>query len=169
MALGRHGRRWAVAVETCLRPLALAPKTKTHIRNLMHLLFQTARRWELADKNPIELVRQSSRRLRIPRVLNGDEIRLLLAELSEPYRTMVLVAACLGLRVSEIIGLQWGDFDWEKMTVLIQRSVVQCQVGETKTEGLVPSSSRGSRSGGALAGPSQSQFLPELRGLGFHQ
>jgi integrase len=48
---------------------------------------------------------------------------------------MVLVAACLGLRVSEIVGLQWGDFDWDKMTVLIQRSVVQCQVGETKTEG----------------------------------
>jgi integrase len=101
----------------------------------MHVLYQTARRWELVERNPIELVRQSSRRLRIPRVLNAEEIRLLLAELSEPYHTMVLVAACLGLRVSEIMGLQWGDFDWDKMTVLVQRSVVQCQVGETKTEG----------------------------------
>jgi integrase len=101
----------------------------------MHLLYQTARRWELVSRNPIELVRQSSRRLRIPRVLTADEIRLLLAELSEPYHTMVLVAACLGLRVSEIIGLQWRDFDWDKRTVLVQRSVVQCQVGETKTEG----------------------------------
>jgi integrase len=125
----------AVAVETWLRPLALAPKSKTHIRNLMHLLYQTARRWELVDRNPIELVRQGSRRLGIPRVLTAEEIRLLLAELSEPYHTMVLVAACLGLRVSEIIGLQWGDFDWDKQTVLVQRSVVQCQVGETKTEG----------------------------------
>ncbi len=57
------------------------------------------------DRNPIELVRQSSRRLRIPRILTADEIRSLLAELPEPYRTMVLVAVCLGLRVSEIIGL----------------------------------------------------------------
>ena len=101
----------------------------------MHLLYQNARRWERTDRNPIELVRQSSRRLRIPRVLAAEEIRLLLAELSEPFHTMVLVAACLGLRVSEIMGLQWGDFDWDRMTVLIQRSVVQCQVGETKTEG----------------------------------
>ena len=46
-----------------------------------------------------------------------------------------MLPACLGLRVSEIIGLQWGDFDWDKQTVLVQRSVVQCQVGETKTEG----------------------------------
>jgi integrase len=86
------------------------------------------------DPNPIELVRQSSRRLRIPRVLSADEIRLLLEQLGEPYHTMVLVAACLGLRVSEIVGLKWGDFDWDNMTVLIQRAVVQCRVGETKTE-----------------------------------
>ena len=48
---------------------------------------------------------------------------------------MVLAAACFGLRVSEIIGLQWGGLDWENMTVLSQRSVVECQMGETKTEG----------------------------------
>jgi integrase len=89
----------------------------------------------MVSNNPIELVRQSSRRLRIPRVLTAVEVRLLLEQLAEPYHTMVLVAACLGLRVSEIIGLQWGDFDWDNMTVMIQRSVVQCQVGETKTEG----------------------------------
>lgn len=124
-----------VAVEAWLRLRSLAPKSKTHIRSLMHLLYQNARRWELVSRNPIELVRQTSRRLRIPRVLTAEEIRLLLAELSEPYHTMILVAACLGLRVSEIIGLQWGDFDWDKMTVLVQRSVVQCEVGETKTEG----------------------------------
>lgn len=124
-----------VAVETWLRPLALAPKSKTHVRNLKHILYQTARRWELVDRNPIELMRQSSRRLRIPRVLTAGEIRLLLAELPEPYHTIILVAACLGLRVSEIMGLQWGDFYWDKMTVHVQRSVVQCQVGETKTEG----------------------------------
>ncbi len=124
-----------VAVEQWLRSLQLAPKSKTHIRSLMHLLYQNARRWEMVSSNPIELVRQSGRRLRIPRVLAVVEVRLLLEQLAEPYHTMILVAACLGLRVSEIIGLQWGDFDWDNMTVMIQRSVVQCQVGETKTEG----------------------------------
>ena len=123
-----------VAVEQWLRSLPLAPKSKTHIRNLMHLLYQHARRWEFIDRNPIELVRQSSRRLGIPRVLVADEIRSLLSVLDEPYRTMVLVAVCLGLRVSEIMGLQWGDFDWDNLTVLVQRSVVQGRVGETKTE-----------------------------------
>jgi integrase len=36
--------------------------------------------------------------------------------------------------VSEIVGLQWGDFDWENSTVLVQPSVVHARVGETKTE-----------------------------------
>src|SRR2546425_881235 len=81
-----------------LRSLQLAPKTRSHIRGLMHLLYQHAIRWELTSLNPISLVRQGSRRLGIPRVLTSDEIRSLLAELIEPYRTMVLVAVCLGLR-----------------------------------------------------------------------
>jgi integrase len=107
---------------------------KAHIRNLLHLLYENARRWELFDRNPIKLVRQGSRRLKIPRVLRIEEVLRLLEELADPYRTMVLVAACLGLRVSEIIGLQWGDFDWAASTVLVQRSVVQTRVAETKTE-----------------------------------
>ena len=61
-------------------------------------------------------------------------MRLILGELTEPYRTMVLIAACLGLRASEIIGLQWGDLNWEDRTLLVRRSVVQGRVGDTKTE-----------------------------------
>jgi integrase len=121
-------------VEQWLRSLHLAPKSKVHIRSLLHLLYQCARRWELTDTNPIELVRQKGGRRRIPRVLTAEQIRLVLEQLSQPYHTMVLIAACLGLRVSEIMGLQWGDFDWENLTVMVQRSVVHARVGDTKTE-----------------------------------
>jgi integrase len=123
-----------VPVEQWLRSLQLAPKSKVHIRSLLHLLYQYARRWELTDTNPIELVRQKGGRRRIPRVLTAEQIRLVLEQLSQPYRTMVLIAACLGLRVSEIIGLQWRDFDWENLTVMVQRSLVHGRVGDTKTE-----------------------------------
>ena len=58
----------------------------------------------------------------------------MLEELTEPYRTMILVAACLGLRASEVIGLQWGDFNWEGLTLLVRRSVVRGRVADTKTE-----------------------------------
>ena len=47
---------------------------------------------------------------------------------------MVLSAASLGLRASEIMGLQWSDFDWSNRTVLIRRGVVNGSIGDTKTE-----------------------------------
>ena len=123
-----------VAVEEWLRSLALAPKTKVNLRSLFHLIYEHARRWELTDRNPIDLVRQRGGRRSIPRVLTPGEIKLLLAQLVEPYHTMVLVTACLGLRASEIMGLQWGDFNWEDLTVLIRRGVVNGTAGDTKTE-----------------------------------
>jgi integrase len=47
---------------------------------------------------------------------------------------MVVLPQCLGLRVSEITGLQWGDLDIEHRQLLVQRSVVNGHVGEVKTE-----------------------------------
>lgn len=46
----------------------------------------------------------------------------------------LVVAVCLGLRASEVIGLQWGDLNWEDLTLLVRRSVVHGRVGDTKTE-----------------------------------
>lgn len=57
----------------------------------------------------------------------------MLEHIQEPFRTMCIIAMCLGLRVSEITGLQWGDFDWENLQVLVQRSVVLGAVGDVKT------------------------------------
>ncbi len=123
-----------VAVEEWLRSLSLAPKTKVNLRSLFHLIYEHACRWELTDRNPIDLVRQRGGLRCIPRVLTPGEIRLLLTQLAAPYHDMVLVAACLGLRASEIMGLQWQDFNWEDLTVLIRRGVVNGKVGDTKTE-----------------------------------
>lgn len=123
-----------IAVENWLKSILRSRTTKAHIRNLIHLLFNCAIRWELIERNPVNLVRQSVRRTKIPRVLTADEFRKLLYELTEPYRTMVLVAGCLGLRISEITALQWGDIDWERLTLLVRRSFVSGKVYETKTE-----------------------------------
>ena len=107
----------------------------------MHTLYQAAIRWETVERNPIDLVRQSSKRLKTPRILTPADFKALLAQLGEPYKTMALVIACLGLRVCELLGLQWGDFDFENLTVRIQRSVNEGEVNSTKTEaseGLLP-------------------------------
>lgn len=125
-----------MAVEDWLKGLDLAPKTKSHVRSLMHTIFQCAERWELTVKNPIKLVRVKggTKRQKTPRVLTPEEFELLLPLIREPFRTMVLIAGCLGLRVSEIVALQWGDFDFPGLTLLVNRSIVHGRIGEVKTE-----------------------------------
>jgi integrase len=123
-----------MAVESWLDEYPYSRQIKAHVRNLMHTLFQAAIRWEMLERNPIDLVRQSRKRLKVPRVLTPAEFKALLGQLSEPHKTMVITVACLGLRVCELLGLQWGDIDFENLTVRIQRSVVEAEVNETKTE-----------------------------------
>jgi integrase len=123
-----------MAVEDWLEAYPASRQVKSHVRNLMHTLFQAGIRWEMAERNPIDLVRQSRKRLKVPRILTPEEFKALVGQLSEPYRTMVITVACLGLRVSELLGLQWGDIDFENLTLKIERSVVEGRVNETKTE-----------------------------------
>ncbi len=127
-----------MVVEGWLKNLDMAPKSKAHIRSVMHLLFECAGRWELFNdrRNPIEMVRvkdSTKRRLR-PTVLTVNEYEAILGLLKEPFRTMVIVAQCLGLRVSEIAALQWQDFDFERQQLLVQRSIVNGNVDDVKTE-----------------------------------
>lgn len=79
-------------------------------------------------------MKNCTKRLKRPRVLTVEEFYKLLPFLQEPYRTMVITAQCLGLRVSEIVALRWSDFDFEKLTLLVQRSAVKARVDEVKTE-----------------------------------
>ncbi len=122
-----------IAVEQWLRGLELAPKSKLHIRGVMHVLYECATRWELTERNPITYVRQGGSRLADPEVLTADEFRALLAELTEPYRTMVILAGCLGLARSEFSALKWEDINWDTATLGIQRGIVSCHVGKPKT------------------------------------
>ena len=126
----------AMAVEDWLKGLTLAPKTRGHIKSLMSTLFASAQRWELIETNPMQLVRVKnvSKRLERPCVLTAEEFYKLLAHIREPYRTMVLIAGCLGLRASEIVGLQWRDFDFETSTLLVERGVVHGRIDDVKTE-----------------------------------
>lgn len=127
-----------LAVEQWLKGLDLAPKSKGHLKNQMRIVFNCAMRWELLPYqcNPMGFVRvrDVSKRVRVPAVLTIEQFREVLLHIPEPYRTMCVVAGCLGLRISVVLGLQWSDFDWEKGQVQIRRSWVYGHIGEPKTE-----------------------------------
>ena len=124
----------AVAVESWLEHLPLAPGTRSKLRNLMHVIYNHGIRCIFTGENPITLVRQSAKRERIPDVLTVDELKSLLVELKDPWRTAVFVAATTGLRVSELLALKWQDCDFISGQLNLCRGIVRQQVGEMKSE-----------------------------------
>ena len=125
-------------IEQWFKTCNLAPKTKGNIRNVMSVIFKCAMRWGLVDLglNPMALVRVKgiSRRQAEPRILNRDEIQALISRLADPCRTAVIFALSTGLRCSELFALKWLDFNWDQLTVLVRRAIVDGVVGEVKTK-----------------------------------
>jgi integrase len=101
--------------EDWLKGVDMAPKIKSRLKTLMHVLFNAAMRWELIpyQHNPMSLVRvkDGSKRLREPKFLTAQESCALLEDIPEPFRTTCTMAMCLGLRVSEVLGLKWTGID----------------------------------------------------------
>ena len=125
-------------VQDWLRKLVLSPKYKGHIRSLMYRLFDKAMLWELlnVERNPMDLVEVKgiSKRKKRPCVLQVKDAWQMLDALVQPFRTIVLIGLCFGLRISEILGLRWTDFDFKRSVVLIQRSAVGKRLNKLKTE-----------------------------------
>jgi len=124
----------AVEVELWLKNLTLAPGSRCKIRNIMSLLFNHGRRYDLCERNPIEWVRQSAKRRVSPDILTTHEVQSLLANLRFRERTLVLLAVTTGLRRSEIFALKWKDVDFQTKQIHVTRSIVQNVVGICKTE-----------------------------------
>ena len=86
-------------VELWLESLPLAPKTRGHLRELLHRLVDYAM-WcgsIPVGTNPVSLVtvRGSSKRRKQPRSLTVEEFHTLSKHLGEPFKTMVLLQLCL--------------------------------------------------------------------------
>jgi integrase len=123
-----------VAVEAWLDSIKRARGTRAKIRNIMSAVFHHAMRYEWLDANPIKLVRQSAKRERTPDVLELAELQLLLTKLELRERTLVLLDAATGLRVSELLALRWEDVDFKTLELSVTRSIWHQVVGNCKTE-----------------------------------
>ena len=125
-------------VQDWLRKLVLSPKYKGHIRSLMYRLFDKAMLWESlnVERNPMDLVEVKgiSKRKKRPCVLPVKGAWQMLDALVQPFRNIVLIALCFGLRISDILGLRWTDFDFKRSVVLVQRSAVGKRLNNQQIE-----------------------------------
>ncbi|MFY9644637.1 MAG: site-specific integrase [Terriglobales bacterium] len=126
-------------VELWLHSLTLSPKSRVHIRGVLHQLWEFAM-WRgdvPAERNPMTLVtvRGATKRTKAPRSLTFEEFQKFVSELPEPFRTMALLCLCLGLRISECLALKWADIDWLAGKISVERAIVRQRVDDVKTGG----------------------------------
>ena len=55
--------------------------------------------------------------------LRPEESNLLLKHCREPFKIFVLTAVLTSMRKAELLGLQWGDIDWNSNTIFVKRSL----------------------------------------------
>lgn len=130
--------QWLKTVKSPVTGEVYAPKTRKHIKDMIAMLHDAAMFWQHipSERNPMSLFknRDSSKRVKQPVILTIEEFGKLLTEVhEEPYKTITLLAACSGLRESELFGLRWQDFDWQRAEVSIERAVVEGYEDDTKS------------------------------------
>lgn len=121
----------------------LSDKTISEYHRLISSMLTTAVQWQVIPSNPCD-------RVKPPKVSRKEAAALdeyAAAELirclqSEPikYRAAVMLTLYTGMRRGEVCGLNWGDINFEKRLVNINKAIVYVpgkglQEGETKTRG----------------------------------
>jgi integrase len=98
----------------------LAPESRDKIRDVLSSVLGSAVKYQVLVTNPVEGVRlppdKRGRRKTKPHI-SPEQFEELLSRMPEPYSTMLYVAVCTGLRVSELIGLRWEDVHSDAITI----------------------------------------------------
>jgi integrase len=75
------------------------------------------------DRNPVKDLDRDDRpsvgRMTEPRYLTTGEVDRLLARMTDTFRPIAACCALAGLRVSEALGLTWGDVDFDAKTTTV--------------------------------------------------
>jgi integrase len=111
-----------------------SPKTLLSLRNLLSKIFGTAQKWGYLQTNPAQgtqVPAQIATRERL--TLTPEQVRALLAELPEPFRTMVLLAVLSGLRRGEIFGLRRRSINRSEGAILVVEANYEGHAAPPKT------------------------------------
>ena len=100
-------------------------KPKTVINEIVVLkeMFKHAVRWGYLKNSPAEYVERPRVEKEEMDILTPEEINLFLEHVTPKYRAFFLAAILTGMRRGELLGLQWGDIDWNHKQIHVRRAI----------------------------------------------
>lgn len=110
-----------------LKRLMPGPRTVNKCLGVLVSVFSYAVRHELMSQNPAAAIEKlptvmGEGRVIEQNVLTPAELRRVLGAARDPFRIPIMFAAYTGARQAEVLGLQWGDIDWNRRTAEIRRT-----------------------------------------------
>lgn len=125
----------------------LNPKTIKNMHNMLHEALEQALKNELIIKNPCKTVTLPKVIKKEMRVLSADEQqKLITIARTERLGVGIILTLFTGLRLGELLGLQWSDIDIKNGILLVRRTLNRLKtfddnsdkktsivIGETKT------------------------------------
>jgi integrase len=122
------------------KTLADHPTMRAHCYSLLKTILETARtRDRLIDSNPCAIRGAGTAERKIkPKPATLEQLTVIVEEMPENLRLMVLLATWCAMRFGELVELQRGDVDLEGEVIRIRRAAVRVdkrwEVGDPKSE-----------------------------------
>ena len=111
--------------------------TVDKIRRVMNLVFKHGQTYGLiprtGEANPMKFVRVKTQSEYEAKIITPEQCFKILMAMPQPERTLTLLIAATGLRISECLGLQWADVDYDNQQVFVRRSWTGGKVGKSKS------------------------------------
>jgi integrase len=103
----------------------LSETTVAHYHRLLSSMLNDAVEWQIIADNPAARVKPPKAKKKEISHYDDEKVLLLLQKLEdEPikYKTAVILTLFTGMRLGELMGLEWADVDFEKCTIRIRQS-----------------------------------------------
>jgi integrase len=153
-------------VQRFVSSVKVSAKTAKNLFATMQMLWKSARAWGYVAHDAVSGVVLPRRHRVSRRFFSLEEIQRILEATSEPLHTFYWLAVETGMRAGELCGLQIGDFDLERGSVSIRRSVWRGKFQSPKSESAVRSFSLSPRIVAHIADRTK-RWTPNERGLLF--
>lgn len=102
----------------------LSARSVAYLRVVLRVALNQARRWNLVARNVAELVEPPRvERLRIEPLSPEQARTLLYTANGNRFEALYAVALACGLRMGEILGLRWGNIDFDRAQMKVSQSL----------------------------------------------